>query len=149
MSNPSLLDSREACPCCSYPTLTSLGSYQVCELCFWEDDGQGDAEANKVWGGPNADYSLAEARQNFLQHRTMYSAVRDEKIVTAMTPLEYETKGLLMAAFAKLHSVGQSQSEVEAEILLLEKLLSVGARPIFLRRARRANTQGLQPVLND
>ena len=25
----------------------------------------------------------------------------------------------------------------------------VGARPIFLRRARRANTQGMQPVLND
>jgi len=39
--------------------------YDMCALCEWEDDYQDDPHANEVWGGPNADYSLEEARVNF------------------------------------------------------------------------------------
>lgn len=56
---------RYTCPCCGYPTLGERGGYQICELCNWEDDGQDDSQADKVWGGPNGAYSLAEARVNF------------------------------------------------------------------------------------
>ena len=54
-----------ACPCCRHITLDESGAYDICPVCFWEDDGQGDAEADEVWGGPNGDLSLTTARRNF------------------------------------------------------------------------------------
>lgn len=63
---------REKCPCCGFPTLEELSGYEICELCSWEDDGQGDSNANQVLGGPNGDYSLTEARKNFKENLTMY-----------------------------------------------------------------------------
>lgn len=58
------------CPCCGYPTLDERGGYDICTLCFWEDDGQDDHNADLVLGGPNADCSLAEARSNWETHFT-------------------------------------------------------------------------------
>ncbi|MED5432082.1 MAG: CPCC family cysteine-rich protein [Pseudomonadota bacterium] len=63
---------RTACPCCGYPTLSERGRYEICGLCFWEDDGQDDDDADTCWGGPNGDYSLTEARLNVLLHDSMY-----------------------------------------------------------------------------
>jgi hypothetical protein len=123
MPKPSLITSRFACPCCGYPTLDELANYEICELCNWEDDGQGDAEANEVWGGPNSDYSLTEARQNFLKYRVMYAPGRDQRITKGDSTLEYETKGLLVEAFSKLKSSQHSMPEVEAEVARLEKTL--------------------------
>jgi hypothetical protein len=33
-------DILEMCPCCHYLTLTNRGNYDVCPLCYWEDDGK-------------------------------------------------------------------------------------------------------------
>jgi hypothetical protein len=63
---------RFVCPCCNYPTLAGRISYEICGLCDWEDDGQDDGDADQVAGGPNSDYSLTEARENFKRHLTMY-----------------------------------------------------------------------------
>jgi Cysteine-rich CPCC len=123
MPRPSLITSRFACPCCGYPTLGELANYEICELCNWEDDGQGEAEANEVWGGPNSDYSLTEARQNFLQYRVIYAPGRDQRITKGDSTLEYETKGLLLEAFTKLQSSPHPVPEVEAEVARLEKVL--------------------------
>ena len=60
------------CPCCNYPTLHGRMGYEICGLCDWEDDGQDDENANEVLGGPNTDYSLTEARDNFAKYFTMY-----------------------------------------------------------------------------
>ena len=60
------------CPCCNYPTLSGRMSYEICGLCDWEDDGQGDGDADQLAGGPNSNYSLTEARENFEKHLTMY-----------------------------------------------------------------------------
>ncbi len=68
------------CPCCAYPTIGDRGANEICVLCSWEDDGQDDpyyAPPNApapsvVVGGANADYSLAEARENFAQYFTHY-----------------------------------------------------------------------------
>ena len=57
---------RISCPCCGYPTLGERGGYEICELCWGEDDGQDDADADIVLGGPNHGYSLTEARENFI-----------------------------------------------------------------------------------
>jgi len=53
------------CPCCFYLTLTERGGYEICEVCWWEDDGQDDETADEAWGGPNSDLSLTQGRYNF------------------------------------------------------------------------------------
>ncbi|MEM9839224.1 MAG: CPCC family cysteine-rich protein [Pseudomonadota bacterium] len=64
----------EYCPCCGLPSLTSRGFDEICSVCWWQDDGQDDPHADEVWGGPNEDYSLTQARENFVQHGHMYRA---------------------------------------------------------------------------
>jgi len=60
------------CPCCGLPTLTEQGAYEICSICWWEDDGQGDLDADIIRGGPNKQYSLTAARRNFVDHGHMY-----------------------------------------------------------------------------
>ncbi|MCH9654312.1 MAG: hypothetical protein K0U86_18685 [Planctomycetes bacterium] len=68
---------RFLCPCCYMPTLDERADYDICPICFWEDDGQDSDDADIIRGGPNSNYSLTEARENFKQHHTMYR-VSDE-----------------------------------------------------------------------
>lgn len=119
------ISSRERCPCCGYPTLSESAAYEICELCNWEDDGQCEAEAGEVWGGPNSDYSLSEARENFKRFRVMYAPGRDQRITPGDSPLEYETKGLLVEAFERLERAsGTDVNEIEAIITRLEQVLT-------------------------
>lgn len=53
------------CPCCGYNTLASLGDYDICAICWWEDDSQDNHNAHLALGGPNR-VSLLSARLNFL-----------------------------------------------------------------------------------
>jgi hypothetical protein len=53
------------CPCCHFRTLSERGGCQICPICFWEDDGQDDHDAELVRGGPNGSLSLMQARLNF------------------------------------------------------------------------------------
>jgi hypothetical protein len=55
---------KYACLCCGYATLEEPSSYEICEICFWEDDGQDDPNADECWGGPNH-VSLTNGRRNF------------------------------------------------------------------------------------
>jgi hypothetical protein len=62
------LGRRYACPCCCYLTLDEAptGTYNICKVCFWEDDNvqfhdpDYEGGANKV--------SLNQARENFRTH---------------------------------------------------------------------------------
>ncbi|GAB1817105.1 hypothetical protein HerbRD11066_02690 [Herbidospora sp. RD11066] len=54
-----------ACPCCRYLTLDARGEYEICSVCFWEDDGQDDHDADEILHGPNGPLSLTQARQNY------------------------------------------------------------------------------------
>ncbi|WP_442914238.1 CPCC family cysteine-rich protein [Kribbella sp. NBC_01245] len=58
-------DGPYSCPCCGYLTLAERGGYEICSVCFWEDDGQDTHDADVVRGGPNGKLSLAHARNNF------------------------------------------------------------------------------------
>jgi hypothetical protein len=51
------------CPCCGYLTLPERGGYDICPVCFWEDD----HDADVVRGGPNGRLSLTEARANYVR----------------------------------------------------------------------------------
>jgi len=70
LTNHSVVRKRQegnkyACPCCGYLTLDERGGDEICPVCFWEDDGQDDEDADTVRGGPNRRLSLTQARSNF------------------------------------------------------------------------------------
>ena len=55
---------KHKCPCCGYYTLFSEpGSYETCNVCFWEDD-PAQAVNPDLYPGSNG-VSLKEARKNF------------------------------------------------------------------------------------
>lgn len=49
------------CPCCGYMTLNQKppGTYLICPICFWEDDGEQGYSSNQV--------SLRQAQRNFVE----------------------------------------------------------------------------------
>lgn len=69
-----------ACPCCRFKTIQEHGGFELCPVCYWEDDGQDESDVDVVRGGPNGDLSLSEARKNFAAYgaseRTYISSVR-------------------------------------------------------------------------
>ena len=95
-------DIRFLCPCCGYPTLDDRATYDICVLCNWEDDGQDDLDANLVIGGPNSDYSLTEARENFRKYLVMYSPDRDMRITGYDTKEEATVKKELIEVYNEI-----------------------------------------------
>jgi len=53
---------------------------------FWQDDGQDEAEANEVWGGPNGTLSLAQARENFRTFGAVEERFVSKKCSCAWSP---------------------------------------------------------------
>lgn len=52
------------CPCCGYKTLAEREGYDICPICFWEDE-----PVNVPYvpmGGANGSLSLYEAHHNFI-----------------------------------------------------------------------------------
>jgi hypothetical protein len=72
---------RYACPCCGYLTLANEppGTYAICEVCFWEDDGVQFRDPDYT-GGANR-VSLSEARDSFVRH-----GVADERFASNVRP---------------------------------------------------------------
>ena len=58
------------CPCCHYKSLAGRGSYDICPVCFWEDDGSDDPNHYSLPNGMR----LEEAQSNF--HRCGASSER-------------------------------------------------------------------------
>lgn len=56
-------EGRYQCPCCDYYVLHARGAYEVCPVCYWEDDGQDLDRLDEV-SGPNH-ITLRDARGNF------------------------------------------------------------------------------------
>ena len=63
------------CPCCGYRTLRERGQHEICKVCFWQDDGQDDHDADEVRGGPNKNLSLTQARANYRAFGAVAEAV--------------------------------------------------------------------------
>lgn len=54
---------KNTCPNCGYLTLQERTAFEICSICFWEDDGLDDFEENEE-SGPNH-MSLKEGRMIF------------------------------------------------------------------------------------
>lgn len=100
---------RFNCPCCGYPTLEERRGWEICCLCDWEDDGQDDPHADEVWGGPNADYALMEARNNFKKNYTMYG---DKRNILRQSEKEILTKKALIIEFDKLKTITNEEGKL-------------------------------------
>lgn len=48
----------ETCPCCGYRTIKERGCYEICAVCYWEDDGSDDVNR---YSSPN-DMSIQDYR---------------------------------------------------------------------------------------
>ena len=58
---------RFRCPCCGSKTLDAPEAMKLCPVCWWEDDGQEDADASDVRLTVNGQLSLNEARTHYAQ----------------------------------------------------------------------------------
>ena len=55
------------CLCCGYRTLSAPAAFELCPVCWWQDDGQDESDADVIRGGPNGLLSLTAARANYLR----------------------------------------------------------------------------------
>ena len=78
------------CPCCGYYTLPERadGTYEICPVCFWEDDGLQLLNPNFV-GGANR-VSLNQGRKNFID----FGACEKEMLVHVRPPKKSELQGI-------------------------------------------------------
>ena len=74
------------CPCCGYYTFEEEpnGNYEICPVCFWEDDPK-QAKDEMLENGANP-VSLNKARENF----TLFGACSENVIKYVREPLEDE-----------------------------------------------------------
>lgn len=107
---------RVNCPCCGFPTFERKGYDEICMLCDWQDDSIDDAK--KVWGGPNGDYSLEEARNNFQAFFIMY---RENEINEAEWELLERKKELIKAYESLLKKNDESAEEKWKRVVELEQ----------------------------
>lgn len=58
------------CPCCGYPTLTELDAYELCPVCFGEDDPHQSQDATFALVANGT--SLIEAQRTYLRIGAMH-----------------------------------------------------------------------------
>lgn len=80
-----------ACPCCGRRTIEERGNYEICRVCWWEDDGQDNDEADQIFGGPNYGISLTNGRFHFLKFG-IYDPNRED-LINNKEPMEKYEKG--------------------------------------------------------
>lgn len=78
-------DPTETCPCCGYVTLYHASAWEICPICFWEDeDVRGDPDfvtgANRL--------SLRAAQQNFAK----FGACDERALQFVRRPLPYHRR---------------------------------------------------------
>ena len=57
------------CPCCGYFTLSDIGEYDICPVCFWEDD-PFQREDENYSSGANRDLNLKQGKLNYIKFGT-------------------------------------------------------------------------------
>ena len=67
---------RVPCPCCGYRTLPDRDDYELCPVCFWEDDPT-ESRAPGFSGGANS-VDILTAQQTYLRIGAMHTAFVDK-----------------------------------------------------------------------
>ena len=52
----------------------------MCPICWWEDDGQDDSNADVVCGGPNGELSLTDGGRHFAAYQHCYDEAASRSI---------------------------------------------------------------------
>ena len=82
------------CPCCDYFTLEQGCDYEICPVCFWEDDYFG-FEAPDEPSGANHGLTLREARNNFIQYGVCALEFKDKVLqVSEREGFRYELRAI-------------------------------------------------------
>lgn len=113
------------CPVCGYDTLTKEGGYEICYICGWEDELLArKISPEEIPGGPNGDYSLSEARNNFKKYMTMYRP-SDPIYLMDKTKEKDEAKKNIINALNKLSTciTNTERKNLEKEIDRNKKIL--------------------------
>lgn len=101
------------CPCCGYKTLPSRADYDLCPVCWWEDEGVEPWE----YSGPNA-RTLIEAQQEFLADTRPYrlrpGKVRAPKQGEERDP-EWKPFELTGEVMARVHAAKEESDRAWAE----------------------------------
>ncbi len=77
---------RYRCPCCHYKTLEERGGYDICPVCYWEDDGQDEEDTDTKRAFSPNHMSLTQARENY-RH---FGACQERLIQYVRPPLPEE-----------------------------------------------------------
>ena len=79
---------KYTCPCCGYKTLENQppGTYEICSICFWEDDALQFSEVF-YQGGANH-VSLVQAQKNFVK----FGACEKEMLKHVRKPNKFDEK---------------------------------------------------------
>ena len=100
-----------SCPACGYLTLDERCSWEICLICFWEDDGQDDFDADKVYGGPNDDYSLTNYRIEFFdEFENFKSENQESELINEFRLLD--------------HYISSNEKDIVKVKVKMEKILS-------------------------
>lgn len=81
-----MLTERARCMCCGFLTLGSPDSFALCPVCWWQDDGQDDEDADVVRGSVNGSLSLSLARANYAR----CGAADDQFVAHVRRPVDAE-----------------------------------------------------------
>ncbi|CAI3676883.1 Membrane protein [Clostridium neonatale] len=74
------------CPCCGYITLESEHEYDICPICFWEDDWIQFEEVDLQDGANKV--SLRQAQKNYIE----FGACEKEMLCHVRKPTVYDIK---------------------------------------------------------
>lgn len=107
---------RATCPCCGYPTIEGRGAFEICVLCYWEDDGQDDDDATEP-SSPNQGMPLDRARRNFASFMCLYDS-EEAKNRREDTPALKAAKEALISAYDGMRSV-KDQNGADAQWKLI------------------------------
>jgi hypothetical protein len=110
------------CPACGLDTLSESGGFEICWVCWWEDDGQGDWDAELVTGGPNYDLSLKRARENFQK----YYYIKEPKDPEKYFQVTAERNDLIKQVISLYEKLEKAlrKTEIIRQIEEIEKKLS-------------------------
>lgn len=75
---------KNSCPVCGYLTLDERNSFDICAICFWEDDGMDDFEEN-MDSGPNH-MTLKDGREIFQEakRKLLTAIVANDNLIDTM-----------------------------------------------------------------
>jgi hypothetical protein len=119
---------KNSCPVCGYLTLNERSGYDICSICFWEDDGIDDFEENEK-SGPNH-MTLKEGREIFQEakRKMLTTKLVSDNLIDSLRSKFLEIDNLIETENSDKSEILRLQNEV---IELLTKNKIYGLEKLF------------------